>query len=275
MKWINLETTTIRLPPYIGSNPTKRATWFCVLAYACEIECGGRLVGAVRWSSRQWQQACGVTRREVMAADKLLLVDGQDIVVWMYPADREAELAAQRAAGSRGAKKRWHQEPHADPNRDPIRDPTRVPNGVANAEWNRKGKEEKRIPPNPPTGGVGMGVPPSDGQGAPAPEDPDAKPVGAVIHWVEHASKLADAIGAKAGFRHTAQDVASWTRAFHHLECRKGVERCDLINFVPWYVERLAEDWPTLPVLSTPKDLVNKWPALMAAVDRWQKEPQK
>jgi hypothetical protein len=110
--WINLHIpSVIRSPEFIGSSPAERGTWVCVLAYACEIECGGRLVGAAGWKDRQWQQACGVTMREVRAAGRLLQVDGLDVMVNGYPIAKEREVVAKRGAGAQGAMSKWQTPP--------------------------------------------------------------------------------------------------------------------------------------------------------------------
>jgi hypothetical protein len=102
MEWINLKVSTIRQPEYVGSAPIQRATWFNVLAYAIEQENGGRLAGARTWHNRQWQQTCGVLAREVKEAPLLLIIEGDDVLVWNYPSDKEDEVRAKREAGRKG-----------------------------------------------------------------------------------------------------------------------------------------------------------------------------
>jgi len=99
MKWLNLEISTLRSPEFIGSAPTERATWLCVLAYCVELENGGRMVGAAQWKDRQWQQACGVTLKEVKQSTKLLAFDDDDLLVSFYPINKESEVQKMRALG--------------------------------------------------------------------------------------------------------------------------------------------------------------------------------
>lgn len=100
MKWLNLETKKLHSPEYIGSAPVERATWFNILAYCCEQENGGRLVGAKAWKDRQWQQLCGVTKREVGMTTRLLKWDGEDLIVDGYNMEKEFEVQQMRALGS-------------------------------------------------------------------------------------------------------------------------------------------------------------------------------
>jgi hypothetical protein len=152
MEWLNLHISTLRTPEFIGSNPVARSTWLCVLAYSVEQENSGRIVGGASWKDRQWQQTCGVTLREVRAADKLLAVDGQDIVVNGYPVAKEAKVRQARGVALAGAMARWGKKgaavKPAEPDADPM--PTGMPDG--NAEG--KGREGKGRSPAPATAGI-------------------------------------------------------------------------------------------------------------------------
>ena len=106
MNWLNIEIRLMRSPEYIGSEPVERATWLNLLAYCAEQENGGRITGCAAWKDRQWQQTCGVTAEEVRIDSELWQWDGEDIVVWHYPGDKEAEVRAKREAGAKGGKNR-------------------------------------------------------------------------------------------------------------------------------------------------------------------------
>lgn len=106
MIWINLLTSVIRAPEYVGAEPVQRATWLNVLAYSCEQENHGKIVGCRSWKDRRWQQTCGVTLSEVDAAAPLLVWEGEDLIVWSYPSNKQAEIEAKRDAGRRCGKSR-------------------------------------------------------------------------------------------------------------------------------------------------------------------------
>ncbi len=132
MEWLNIRIALLRRPEYIGSKPIERATWINVLAYSCEQENGGRLIGAAAWKDRQWQQACGVTAREVRAAGKLLRIEGEDVVVFAYSVEKQAEVQARRMQAADAARRRWDskigiapRKEDADASRIPSRDPER------------------------------------------------------------------------------------------------------------------------------------------------------
>lgn len=105
MIYLNLKTSTLRAPEYIGSEPTGRATWLNLLCYCCEQENGGRIEGCAGWKDRQWQQTCGVTLAEVREDCLLWEWRGDDLAVAFYPADKQAEVQAKREAGRRGGKR--------------------------------------------------------------------------------------------------------------------------------------------------------------------------
>jgi len=105
MIYLNLRTSILRAPEYIGSEPTARATWLNLLCYCCEQENGGIIQGASAWKDRQWQQTCGVMLSEVQEACQLWSWTEGNLAIMFYPLDKEAEIQAKREAGRRGGKR--------------------------------------------------------------------------------------------------------------------------------------------------------------------------
>lgn len=104
MNWLNIEIRLMRSPEYIGSEPIERATWLNLLAYCAEQENGGQIHGCASWKDRQWQQTCGVTAAEVRVDSALWHWEGDELIVWNYPIDKQAEVQAKREAGAKGGK---------------------------------------------------------------------------------------------------------------------------------------------------------------------------
>lgn len=102
MNWLNINVATLRSAEYIGSDPIARATWLNVSGWCCMQENGGRIANSRDWKDRQWQQICGVTADEVNASAPLLFWEGNDLVVWNYPVQKESEVAAKREGGRKG-----------------------------------------------------------------------------------------------------------------------------------------------------------------------------
>ena len=104
MNWLNLETKFIRAEEYVGCEPIARATWLNVIVYCAEQENGGRICNCEMWRDRQWQQTCGVTVEEINKASPLLHWNGDDLLVWNYPAEKEREVRDRREASARGGR---------------------------------------------------------------------------------------------------------------------------------------------------------------------------
>lgn len=104
MEWLNIHIPILRAPEYIGSEPSARAAWLNVLAYCCEQENGGKILGGASWKDRQWQQTCGVTLAEVNEAHPLLSIVGSDVIVWKYPVEKEELVRERREWGKKGGR---------------------------------------------------------------------------------------------------------------------------------------------------------------------------
>lgn len=107
MEWLNLKTAALRDPRLLLASPTIRATWVWVLAYCVEQENGGVIKGASSWTDREWTTVCGVTKQEVDACPRLIVVKDLDIHVWGYPSDQQQVVKAKRDSAKRAAIARW------------------------------------------------------------------------------------------------------------------------------------------------------------------------
>lgn len=158
MNWLNLEIRTLRSPTYMGSDPVERATWLNLLAHCCEQENGGRIAGAALWKDRQWQQMCGVTAREVARATRLVSIEAEDVLVWGYDLNKEAEVqhmreigksksdrksAASRVNGQNGGRPKTQRKTENNPTENPTKENLDNPTEThrKEVEGERKGKE--------------------------------------------------------------------------------------------------------------------------------------
>ena len=107
MDWINLRIADLRSDPYLDTPPAGRSTWLAVLAFCHEQENGGIIGGAEAWADRRWLQACGVTRREVLQAPRLLHFEAGNLHVEGYPIEKQWQVEAKRLAGKKGGVNRW------------------------------------------------------------------------------------------------------------------------------------------------------------------------
>lgn len=158
VNWVNLRVSTLRHPDYIGCEPVARAAWLNVLTFCTEQENGGRIEGARAWKDRQWQQTCGVMLSEVDAAAPLLTWDGDALVVWQYPIDKQKEVSEKRevakANGKLGGRPKNQRETNEKPTsvkENNQRRPQRPKaEGEGERKENRKEKENGSSAPNPP-----------------------------------------------------------------------------------------------------------------------------
>jgi len=105
MNWLNLSIQTLDSENFLGSDPTQRATWLCLLRYCIGQENGGTITACAGWADRKWQQLVRVTRDEVQSACDLWQWDGETLVVWGYPIEKEQEVQRNRESGARGGLK--------------------------------------------------------------------------------------------------------------------------------------------------------------------------
>jgi hypothetical protein len=104
MHWINIHTETLRGEEFLGAEPLERATWLSLLGWCCAQENSGRITGGANWTSRKWQQICGVTLEEVQTESQLYEVDGDDLIVHFYPLEHQEKAAASRVNGKKGGR---------------------------------------------------------------------------------------------------------------------------------------------------------------------------
>lgn len=96
MDWLNLHTSTMDSPEFVGSDTKERGTWLSLLRYCIGQENGGTISGCKQWKDRQWQQLARVTLREVSADCRLYSWDSESLVIWGYPKDKESEISRKR-----------------------------------------------------------------------------------------------------------------------------------------------------------------------------------
>lgn len=180
MDWLNIHTSTLDSPEFVGSSPVERSTWLCLLRFCIGQENGGRIVGARGWKDRQWQQLARVTLREVGVGTRLWRWENDDLVVGFYPKDKEDEVRSRREVarqnGANGGR----------PKKTDVgiqKKPTLVNSGKAEGEGEGEGEGKGSNTPQPPVGGqaadaagVVAAVPTVASPAAQTPEKPPQEP---------------------------------------------------------------------------------------------------
>lgn len=136
MNWLNISIQTLDSENFLGCDPIERGTWLCLLRYCIGQENGGTISGCYDWSDRKWQQLVRITKKEAARICGLWAWDGDSLIVWGYPNEKEAEVREKRErAKTNGAK---GGRPKTTNVGSPEK-PTLV--NSAKAERNEKGKE--------------------------------------------------------------------------------------------------------------------------------------
>lgn len=185
MEWLNLHTSTLDAPEFVGAEPHERATWLCLLRFCIGQENGGRIEGAKLWADRRWQQLCRVTKREVSMTSELWTWEEDNLVVWAYPLDKEEEVKRNRTNGLKGGR------PPGSHQKNP-KETTRLFSGSTSAETEGEGEGEGEERKDKEKGNAkgGTDVPPLDPQ--PAKQGLTARP----SSFAEVDAYFADPLGA-------------------------------------------------------------------------------
>lgn len=150
MNWLNLNVQTLDSENFLGSDPIDRATWLCLLRYCIGQENGGEIEDCEDWTDRKWQQLVRITKKEASRKCDLWSWNGNTLIVWGYPIEKETEVRQKRDTAKTNGAKGGRKKKTDDGNPEK---PTLV--NSAKAEGERKGKEGEgeRNTPQPPKGG--------------------------------------------------------------------------------------------------------------------------
>lgn len=144
MDWLNIHRSTLASEAFLGSEPTHRATWLCLLAYCCDQENGGVILGADSWNDRKWQQVIRITKEEANDSCPLWCWSGSDLTVWAYPLDKEREVIRNRENGKTGGRPPKPKQNQVVMNGLTQREPSAPISAETEQERKEKGKEGER-----------------------------------------------------------------------------------------------------------------------------------
>jgi len=149
MEWINLHTSLLDSDEFLRAIPAARSTWLCLLRYCCGQENGGRIVDAASWRDTDWQQIVRVKLRDIRTGSKLWSWDGNDLIVWQYPVEKEREVQARRetakANGRTGGRPHTQrQKTDIGSNHKPTLEPTSDPTLVISAKAEGEGEGNEK-----------------------------------------------------------------------------------------------------------------------------------
>lgn len=148
MHWLNIPTSFLDSPEFLGAEPIDRATWLCLMRYCVGQENSGRIEACVGWGDRRWQQLVRVTLEEVTRQSDLWIWDGDDMVLTAYPIVKQEEVQQKRAMGStkseaKAAAAKVNGMKGGRPSNNPTVNPTETQPITHGKPIERKGKEEE------------------------------------------------------------------------------------------------------------------------------------
>jgi hypothetical protein len=140
MQYLNIPTAFLRSPEYIAAEPTARATWLSLIGYCAEQENGGIIAACAAWKDRQWQQTAGVTLEETKMICSLWEWQGDSIILFGYPSDKEAMVRSKRQAGTQGGRAKTQAKTQAARQNGAKHNPSTT---QATTQGNRKERKRK------------------------------------------------------------------------------------------------------------------------------------
>lgn len=159
MDWLNLHASRLDSAEFIGSDTKERGVWLSLLRFCIGQENGGRIADCRAWKDRQWQQVARVTLREVRHECRLYLWDGDDLMVWGYPIEKQEQVQRNRVNGTKGGQAKTEAKTQAakangvaggrpkNPSKNPSENPTE---GEGEGEGERKEKGKLGAADEPP-----------------------------------------------------------------------------------------------------------------------------
>lgn len=96
MNWINLETTKLDCPQLMGASNEDLGIWLRLMRYCCGQENGGRIEAASDMDEMGWIILAKVRKEQMKENGRLWHWDGDTLVVWGYPEDKQGEVQMKR-----------------------------------------------------------------------------------------------------------------------------------------------------------------------------------
>lgn len=104
MEYLNIHTSTLDSPEFVGADQIERGTWLCLQRYCIGQENSGVIPDCGKWKDRQWQQLCRVTLREVRREARLFRWEGMNLRVFYYPLEAEEKVIRKRLVAQENGK---------------------------------------------------------------------------------------------------------------------------------------------------------------------------
>lgn len=105
MQWFNLHLPLLKSDEFVEAEHWEVGVWLRLIAYCCEQENGGQILGCSDWSEKKWLMTCGVDKEVLQRPSQLwtwATVNPGVLWVHQYPNSREDQIRKARFAGRKG-----------------------------------------------------------------------------------------------------------------------------------------------------------------------------
>ena len=144
MNWLNLEIKKLTSHEFLGSEPTERASWICLLRYCAQQENSGTIENCKDWGERKWMQLVGITKQEADETTQLWTWKNKSLVTWGYPISQECSVKAKREAGKLYGKGKSNSKGNSN-SKDELSVSNKLSNSLANSLANTKYSISERL----------------------------------------------------------------------------------------------------------------------------------
>lgn len=105
MQWFNLHLPLLKSDEFSEAEPWEIGVWLRLMAYCCEQENGGQILGCADWSAKKWLVTCGVDKDDLQKESQLWTwAVANPGVLWVhqYPGSVEDRVRKARYCAKKG-----------------------------------------------------------------------------------------------------------------------------------------------------------------------------
>jgi hypothetical protein len=108
MHWTYLEHAVMDTAEFCSASMHDRGVWVTLIKFCGSKENGGTIKGCKNWDDRTWLQLTGMVAKDLAPIVQLWAWDGDDLIVYGYPIEKEAKVVSNRKNGSLGGRPKKH-----------------------------------------------------------------------------------------------------------------------------------------------------------------------
>lgn len=141
MEWLNLQISLLGGDQFRIADEKTRGVWVSLMVYCAHQENDGIIDHCKKWTAQEWQRVCGIRKKMIEKDSSLWSWLDNDLIVQLYPTEKQKQVQALRLQARTAAMKRWGAKRHADDYADWHGDGIGVGNAEVEVERKGSGKE--------------------------------------------------------------------------------------------------------------------------------------